>query len=362
MKFLNKKEQVIDLEITPYGKSLLARGRFKPEYYSFFDDDALYASQYGGFEEPQNDTSERIREVPQLETQAFFYGAESQVRDATAYHRLTAKEKTLANVSGSQPRDINNLPYVADDFVTIGTIPDRDFIGLPIGASAMNTSYAPAWNVRVLEGQIASSSPYWNYPSGSHKVLRIPQLNFDHITYTIEMGDKAWADEYYEFQPAAGSTVAGKVLNVSGSSIILEIGEPNTDYEWENFDIEVYEVNTQEFSGSGPNNKWTRDFLIPLFFKKQMSQIQNGILVEPDELLEDSNPYIDSNYVEYYFDILVDDEISKSDMCKVKPGDQTEGVFSERNLECDTSIGRQRKNIDELYDTTEKIDPCEDEE
>ena len=104
------------------------------------------------------------------------------------------------------------------------------------------------------------------------------------------------------------------------------------------------------------------DFLIPLFFKKQMSQIQNGILVEPDELLEDSNPYIDSNYVEYYFDILVDDEISKSDMCKVKPGDQTEGVFSERNLECDTSIGRQRKNIDELYDTTEKIDPCEDEE
>ena len=365
MKFLNKKEQVIDLEITPYGKSLLARGRFKPEYYSFFDDDTLYASQYGGFEEVQNDTSGRIKEVPQLETQAFFYGAGTQVRNATAYHRLTAHEKSFSEASSSQPRDINNMPYVADDFVTIGTIPDRDFIGIPLGTSKLNSSHAPAWNITALEGFISGSSPYWNYPSGSHKVLRIPQIDFDHITYKVEMENKITAEEYYEFgdQPREpNSGLDGMILNVSGSSIILEIQENNADFEWENFDVEVYEVNTQEFSGSGPNDSWTRDFLVPLFFKKQMSQIQNGILVEPDELREATDSYIDSNYVEYYFDILVDDEIAQSDMCRVQPPNKLEGVFSQKALDCGTDTPA-RKNIDQLYDTSgEKIDPCEDEE
>ena len=54
MKFLNKKEQVIDLEITPYGKSLLARGKFRPAFYAFYDRDVVYDSEYGGVIEVQN--------------------------------------------------------------------------------------------------------------------------------------------------------------------------------------------------------------------------------------------------------------------------------------------------------------------
>ena len=38
MKFLDKKEQVLDIKMTPYGEYLLSQGRFKPEYYSFYDD------------------------------------------------------------------------------------------------------------------------------------------------------------------------------------------------------------------------------------------------------------------------------------------------------------------------------------
>ena len=57
MKFLNKKEQVIDLEVTPYGKSLLARGRFMPEFYAFYDNDILYDGEYGGVLEHQNSSS-----------------------------------------------------------------------------------------------------------------------------------------------------------------------------------------------------------------------------------------------------------------------------------------------------------------
>ena len=42
MKFFNPKEEVIDLELTPYGESLLSVGIFKPVYYAFFDDDVVY--------------------------------------------------------------------------------------------------------------------------------------------------------------------------------------------------------------------------------------------------------------------------------------------------------------------------------
>ena len=47
MKFLNKQEQVIDLQLTQYGKYLLSTGKFKPVFYAFFDDGILYDPNYG---------------------------------------------------------------------------------------------------------------------------------------------------------------------------------------------------------------------------------------------------------------------------------------------------------------------------
>ena len=42
MTFSNKKEDVLYMELTPYGRQLLSRGELKPMYYSFFDDDIVY--------------------------------------------------------------------------------------------------------------------------------------------------------------------------------------------------------------------------------------------------------------------------------------------------------------------------------
>ena len=58
MKFFNKKEQVIDLQITQYGKHMFSKGKFKPVYYSFYDDDILYDSQYGIGTETQKNIQE----------------------------------------------------------------------------------------------------------------------------------------------------------------------------------------------------------------------------------------------------------------------------------------------------------------
>ena len=35
--FFDKKEEVINIELTQYGKHLLSKGKFRPEYYAFYD-------------------------------------------------------------------------------------------------------------------------------------------------------------------------------------------------------------------------------------------------------------------------------------------------------------------------------------
>ena len=42
MTFFNKKTDVIDIELTPYGRYLLSIGKLKPKFYDFTDDDILY--------------------------------------------------------------------------------------------------------------------------------------------------------------------------------------------------------------------------------------------------------------------------------------------------------------------------------
>ena len=73
MTFFNRKEEVIDIELTQYGKLLLAKGKFKPKKYAFFDDDVIYDAQYmtptdptsvsNPIAENQNDVGTRIKEA-----------------------------------------------------------------------------------------------------------------------------------------------------------------------------------------------------------------------------------------------------------------------------------------------------------
>lgn len=77
MEYFDKKEDVMDLELTPFGEALLAKGDFKPEYYAFFDDEVLYDANYASITtEKQNQTKKRIKETPRLMTQYQFRGSE----------------------------------------------------------------------------------------------------------------------------------------------------------------------------------------------------------------------------------------------------------------------------------------------
>ena len=63
MTFLDRKEEVINVELTQYGKYLLSLGKFKPTFYEFFDDDIVYDSKFIGVTETQSSIQTRIKET-----------------------------------------------------------------------------------------------------------------------------------------------------------------------------------------------------------------------------------------------------------------------------------------------------------
>jgi hypothetical protein len=181
------------------------------------------------------------------------------------------------------------------------------------------------------------------------------------VTYKLKLSDKVLSENYFDgWTLDETSPIKNTILNVIDDSIILEINENNTDFDWENFEIEVFAVNTAEYTNAD-GSTWSKEFLVPLYFKKQKSLVQGDILLEPDDVVFDGNTFIDSNYVEYYFDILVDKEIDQKKLCSLKPPDKTQGIFSAEVLECDELENEEKINIEELYDTVnENIDEdCE---
>ena len=76
MEFFNQKEEVLDVQLTEYGKYLLSIGQLRPEYYAFFDDDILYDVSGSGFTEDQNNANPRIlNNTPRLKVAATRTGA-----------------------------------------------------------------------------------------------------------------------------------------------------------------------------------------------------------------------------------------------------------------------------------------------
>ena len=67
MKFFDSKEEVLDIQLTQYGRHRLSLGRWDPVYYSFFDDNILYDGGYGGVTEAKNEEPHHPHRLGQRE-------------------------------------------------------------------------------------------------------------------------------------------------------------------------------------------------------------------------------------------------------------------------------------------------------
>jgi hypothetical protein len=249
----NKKEEVISFELTKHGRKMFGNGILQPSYVSFFDDSVIYDAQNG---ELQNDTAQRIF-------------------DAVTFKSLTLDDKALQ---------------------------------YPMGRSSYSNDYAPAWNIIFLKGtqsdQIVSKQ-VWDSNLNKYVSLNssyyLKQFQFSDITYIVEMQDQ---DNMF-IGPDSLSTFDlenGKNIKVTDDYIILELQEANSDDDFRNFEIELY----VEDINAGDR------LMRQLSFYQKPSNIIDGIIYSDSELPTKYRKLtVNKDNSEYFFDILVDDEIDR---------------------------------------------------
>ena len=248
--YFNKKEEVIEIQLTQYGKYLLSKGKLAPAFYSFYDDDILYDGSHGGVTELQNDIVNRIKGTPYLRA---VYDFSSSIEFPKPY----SKE-------------------------SLGVIDTNHALNKPIGTIDSAKDFKPAWKVRKARNSAAN-------PTGSHQYLetynrgqRVPQMEFTgSITYSSQSYGLIVEDE---------------------KPVVLNLEEVNGVFKPRgNFSVEVFEV----VSGA-----ITRQ----LYFIPEMSaRAEDDFIKASEEDLLERYPDLNNTFAEYYLDIRVDREIDDTD-------------------------------------------------
>jgi len=352
-KFLNKKEQVIDFKLTPYGKYKLSVGTFKPVYYAFYDDGVLYDGNYAGLKhEKQNDIHERIKnKTAYLEGLVIFDEVETSPPYESSYNEadevfefdLLGYDTSLIGLPG---QSLQQEP-TPDVFKFNSAIGDAYFDG----ESQQN---APAWKVVTLQGEISASSSTNTARSSrtlsGSTVQDIPQINID-LFYTKAVKDHTLNPDPRRIVNIVDTTppfADGKVIQLIQNDLVVYAEEINTELLTENFDIEVFEVTTEYETfrdGTLPTDDTTfgADFAernIPVetlqrrYFKKENDQIVDGLMTRKTVLPTTPGTQLTTDAVEYYFDIHTDAAVDQQLACKGATTFNKSSYYIDLDFEC----------------------------
>lgn len=337
MTFFNKKEEVLDIKLTQFGKQLLSTGKFKPVYYAFFDDNILYDGGAANITEAQNDIEPRIQEeTPQNKTQHVF----SSIKNNFSRYLNQVEDSSLSEI----------------DRIRVQSTPEKEFsLVNPLGNSDFESTSAPNWRIILLEGDLESSSYFL---SSSYQTLDIPQLNINFI-YTTQVLDEeqSIATEAANFIPGErgtpgqdtvvfedGSTVSVNIKD-DNKNLLFLVEEAGVDLDKDNFDIEVFYVEPSDGSYT------------PLSFMERKSNIVDGLMVSP-EAPETFPVDVDKSYVEFFFDLLVDSKIGERTICESIKQSKSQGIYIDSQLHCEEE---ERPFSVSPYNRVQAEAPCKDE-
>lgn len=303
MSFFNKKEEVIDIELTQLGKYLLSKGRFKPVFYVFSDDEILYNVEYAsGSPEKGKQASNRIqKDTQRFKTMYEHDGVESRVL-ALNGHEIV-KKRGLGWQARKTGR-IEELPagdIYGSDHLTVEKMgaDDRNLLRNMIGNSTVGEQTAPSWDIEsILDGQIKSV----NISSSSPNVgIKRPVLDVE-VDYKLKAKPLSTEDPDYNFTyddfVAAFSGIENEItftdhmrLEVEDSGLIISMIEHAVDYKKQNFEVEFFEVELKEVKTKSGSEEV--ESLKRIYTNRNSSQVASR------------------EYVEDYFDFLVDEEIAE---------------------------------------------------
>lgn len=271
MSFFDSKQEVLKLELTPYGRAMLSNGTLKPKYYSFHDDDILYDISYASGSESQNYSFTRILEE-------------------TPYSKPQGRIKSVNS-------SVTNLKLKND-------LTDNNLFLTALGNSSINSDYKPAWNLNVLNGKINSfSSSYDKTNLGS---VQIPQINLKDVTFNLTVKTANEQKSSLDFVFPDKTAIA-----VERDYFLIDLKEINVDDKDDNFEFEIFEVQS---SGS-------KEFLNKIEFPVEAKTVVNNILLDNPEitLTDEERERLKLILADNYFSILVDQEIDLGERKEVQP-------------------------------------------
>jgi hypothetical protein len=310
VSFFNKKEDVIDIELTQYGKYLLSKGKLKPAFYAFSDDEIVYDPSYNssGSTEVRMETFERI--------------ARNNIRAKTFYESDSAEERVLKlnghtfttdKSSGRSTRSgrINKVPvdeiYGKDYVQDINMDPEkRSLFRNILGNANVGDQNSPAWKIKSLNNQIFKSpielSSSGDTGLGAAALIPVIEIDIDYRTFIYSRENEEESgitQEYVTQQDPLGKVVdyIDKQILIDDQKVLLDISEGNVPYRNENFDLEFYiveEKSEEVQDASGGLIRESRESLRRLEFAPLGRRFSD-----------------DPKYVETYFDIEFDGEISE---------------------------------------------------
>ena len=293
-KFLDKKERVIDFQLTPYGKHRLSIGKLKPTFYAFFDQGILYDSNYAGFKEAQNNINHRIKNKTQfIEGILSFEELENSVPPSSFLGGIETYKYVIPSITGDTLLTFDETRATLESaLVGIDSMSDEElrtlleeseFAGIYSGVSMFdldvvpqkytpkpevlsfesaigdarfegsNTQAAPAWKIVSCQGEMSNitekDARKYDFSvaefDNETKEFNIPQINIDAFyTKLISKPDtdpriiNSISDGYTETPLFAD----GNIIKLIRDDIVIYGEEINTELLTENFDVEVFEM------------------------------------------------------------------------------------------------------------------------
>lgn len=265
VRFFDQKEEVINIELTPYGRQQFANGTLSPAYYAFYDKSIIYDGSYANITETRNQITNRItNETPRLKPVT----------------RFTSTPGSVFSLASSKNRDdfLQNNSWNAPFYRMLGN-------------SDPNSVYNPSWKITVLDLSDVGFHSNINYNAENTIPQMSATLNIDYESVNIPDSDE-------------------KVLTlINSDKFTIDVKELNTIFKGNgNFDIEIY------ISGTDGLHK-------PLGFINDKSNKANSLSNQLDpytlvnkirgteDEINNTFPTLDDRFVEFFLDISVDDEI-----------------------------------------------------
>jgi len=231
MAFKNKREEVLDIKLTQFGKNLLSRGAFKPEFYRFFDDGVIYDRKYAGLSELQNDIEDRIKTDLQLDTQYLVKGIETRF-DAETEKINSGEREVFLEIK----RDID-------------PIEKEKLLQFPLANCTLGSQDMPYFSLLAHTTDIQNSASV-QYLTQSGIQTKIPQIELlpsynvtlDNTQQIDDPGTLYDSETYLDLTSMKVEFIDKTFIEVDPEHFAISLDEFNVPYTKENFDLELYEI------------------------------------------------------------------------------------------------------------------------